>query len=130
MLEHPTTTNGKVTAPAPQAAVPAPDDETALRDAAIAHIERVRHFKRDLAVFLVGTIALTCVWVLTEYQNADGWPDRFSDSGGTGSWNPWLFWAVLIWGFLVALDGLRTYFRRPTTEAEIQRELDRIRSRR
>jgi hypothetical protein len=35
---------------------------------------------------------------------------------------------VLGWGFLVALVVLKTYFRRPTTEAEIEREMTRLAS--
>jgi hypothetical protein len=35
---------------------------------------------------------------------------------------------VVGWGFLVALDALKTHFRRPSTEAEIEREVSRLTS--
>lgn len=101
-----------------------------LRVVAIQHLERVRRFKLDLTAYLVGMIALTIVWAVTEYENSGGWPSRLSDESDAGSWNPWILWVALGWGFFVALDALKTYFRRPTTEAEIQREIDRLTARR
>jgi hypothetical protein len=45
-----------------------------------------------------------------------------------GTWNPWFFWAVGIWAAVLAIHGVRTYLRRPVSEAEIQREIVRLRS--
>jgi hypothetical protein len=108
---------------------PAARQDEALRKLALTQLERVRSFKVHLAVFLVGMPILTAVWALTEYMNADGWPDRFSDSAGPGTWNPWILWVLLIWGGLLAIQGVRAYFGRPPTEAEIDRELSRLRTR-
>jgi hypothetical protein len=36
---------------------------------------------------------------------------------------------LLIWGGLLAIQGVRAYFGRPPTEAEIDRELSRLRTR-
>jgi hypothetical protein len=33
-----------------------------------------------------------------------------------------------VWGFFVVLDALKVFFDRPTTEAEVDRTVDRIRS--
>ena len=107
----------------------ATDEERALRELARAHIERVRRLKLDAAAFLLGTVVLTAVWALTEYQNAGGWPERLSDDGMPGDWNPWILWVVLVWGTLVAIDAFRTWAHRPTTEDEIDREVARIRGR-
>lgn len=92
-------------------------------------LERIRSFKLHLAMFLIGMPALTGVWALTEYMNADGWPDRFSDSAGPGNWNPWILWVLLIWGGLLAIQGVRAYFGRPPTELEIDREVARLKTR-
>jgi 2TM domain len=108
---------------------PAASQDDALRKLALRQLERVRSFKVHLAVFLVGMPILTAVWALTEYMNADGWPDRFSDSAGPGTWNPWILWVLLIWGGLLAIQGVRAYFGRPPTGAEIDRELERLRAR-
>jgi hypothetical protein len=105
-------------------------DDAALRVLALNQLERVRRFKMHLTVFLVGMPFLTGVWALTEYLNADGWPERFSDSAGPGTWNPWIAWVFLIWGGILAIQGVRTYASRPPTASEVEREIERLRSRR
>jgi hypothetical protein len=108
---------------------PAVREEETLRLLAREHLARVRKFKEHLAAYLVGIVVLGGIWAITEYQNSDGWPERLSDKANPGDWNPWILWVVLGWGFFVALDGIKTYFRRPTTEAEIEHEVERLRSR-
>jgi hypothetical protein len=127
MLAEPITKNDQV----PRELVPSPAtrDEETLRTLATEHLERVRKFKVDLAAYLVGIFVLACIWAITEYQNSGGWPERLSDNGQPGDWNPWILWVILGWGFFVALDAIRTYVHRPTTEAEIEREVERIKSR-
>lgn len=125
MLTKPVTKNGPPLLRSPEAR-----EEESLRTLALKQLERVRNFKLHLAVFLVAMPALTGVWALTEYMNADGWPERFSDSAGTGNWNPWILWVLLIWGGILAIQGVRAYFGRPPTEAEIDREVVRLRARR
>ena len=105
-------------------------EDEALRSLARRQAERVRSFKLHLAAFLVGMPVLTAIWALTEYLNADGWPERLSESAGEGNWNPWIFWVLLIWGGLLALQGVRTWFGGPPSEAEIDRELRRLKARR
>lgn len=127
MLTERVVENGRI---APEALPPvlAPD-ESALRFMALRQVERVRNFKLHLASFLVGTMLIAGVWALTEYQNTNGWPQRLNDNGASGSWNPWILWVVLAWGLILAVHGLNTYFRRATTEAEIEREVTRLKSR-
>jgi hypothetical protein len=105
-------------------------DEETLRALAVAHVERVRRLKVDAVAFVFGGVVLGIVWMLTEYQNANGWPERLSDDGGDGTWNPWIFWALLVWGALLAIDALKTFKQRPTSEAEIDREVERLKARR
>ena len=128
MLTTPDTTTDVI---APEA-LPAPltSEESALRFLAFRQVERVRAFRLHLAAFVVGMLILAGVWALTEYQNTNGWPERLNDDGSPGSWNPWILWVALAWGLIVAVHGLITYFRRPTTEAEVERELQRLTSRR
>lgn len=104
--------------------------EEELRRLALQHLERVRRFRLAVASYALGMVVLTAVWALTEYHNSGGWPQRLSDDGRPGDWNPWILWVAIGWGFLVALDALKTYFRRPTTEAEVDREVERLRARR
>lgn len=103
-----------------------PDEEATLREVARAHVERVRRLKVDVVAFVLGIGVLTVIWVITQYQDSGGWPDRLSDNGAPGDWDPWIVWAALVWGGLVAIDALKTWARQPTTEAEIDREVARI----
>lgn len=62
----------------------------------------VRKFKLYAAAWLA-MLVLTPVWVVTEYMNADGWPERLSEQspGGTGipgSAGPGS-WGLLVVGF-------------------------------
>lgn len=106
---------------------PAPDAE--LREWARKHIERVHKLKRDVAIFLLGLATLTGVWALVEWQD-NGAFERLSDNGNPGDWEPWILYVALVWGFFVLLDVLKVYFDRPTTEEEIARTVERLRSRR
>ena len=91
-------------------------------------MERVHKLKRDVAIFLLGMTALTGIWVLVEWQD-NGPFERLSDNGNPGDWEPWVLYVALVWGFFVLLDALKVYFDRPTTQTEIDRAVERIRSR-
>jgi 2TM domain len=110
----------------PPTSTPTSEDE--LRAWARKHVERVRKLKRDAAVFVLGMVALTGVWAIVQWQD-NGRFERLSDNGNPGDWQPWIFYVALVWGFLLGLDVLRTYFDRPTTEAEVEREVKRLQSR-
>jgi hypothetical protein len=104
-------------------------DEDALREVALRHLERVRRFKLYLATYLLAMLVLTPVWIVTQYQTADGWPKHLSSrSRYAGDWDPWIIWVALGGAVLVAILGFRAYFDRPETEAEIEREISRIKT--
>ena len=100
-------------------------EEDELRAWARKHVERVHRLKRDVAVFVLGMIVLTSIWVLIEWQD-NGAFERLSSGDNPGDWDPWIFFVALIWGFFVALDAVRAYFDRPATEVEIDRALGRL----
>ena len=102
--------------------------EDELRAWARKHVERVQRLKRDAAVFVLGMVALTAVWALVEWSD-NGAFERFSGGNNPGDWEPWILYVALAWGFLVALDALKVYFDRPTAEAEIDRQIERLGSR-
>lgn len=105
-------------------------EEEGLRKFAIRHLENVRKFKIYLSIYVLSMLVLTPVWIVTQYQTADGWIEHLSSrSRYPGDWDPWLIWVALVGGVLVAIAGLRAYyFDRPTTEADIDREVERLRS--
>jgi 2TM domain len=119
-------TKNERTASEPTAVTGVQDDE--LRAWARKHVERVRRLKRDFAVFVLGMVSLTAIWALVEWQD-NGAFERFSGGNNPGDWEPWILYVALIWGFFVALDALKMHFDRPTTEAEIDRQIERLRSR-
>jgi hypothetical protein len=122
------TTNGRVTPEAVPEIIPSREDDT-LRKLALQHLERVRKFKLSLAVYVLSMLALTPVWIVTQYEQADGWPEHLSTrSRYAGDWDPWIIWVALIGAFVVAIFALRAYFSRPNTAAEVEREIARLKS--
>jgi hypothetical protein len=113
-------------------AVPAPsppreDDE--LRAWAARHVERVRKLRRDVVVYALAMVTLTVIWALVEWQD-NGAFERFSGGNNPGDWEPWVLYVALIWGFFLVLDAVKTHFDRPTTDAEIENQIERLRARR
>lgn len=122
------TTNGRVPAEDSQEIVQSREDN-ALRKLAVEHLENIRKFKRYLSVYLISMLVLTPIWVITQYEQADGWLQHLSSrSRYPGDWDPWLIWVGLIGAFIVALAGYRAYFDRPETEADIEREVERLKT--
>lgn len=106
--------------------IPAPAaEEDELREWARKHVERVHRLKRDLALYGLGMLVLTSIWMLVEWQD-NGAFERFSGGNNPGDWEPWIAYVALIWGFFVVLEALKVYFDRPTTEAEIDRAMRRV----
>lgn len=120
------TENGRSTAPP----VPTSTEADPLRDWARKHVERVRRLKLHVAEFVLGMIVLTPIWALVEWNDNGGFKRfDFSDDGTPGDWEPWILYVALIWGLFVGIDAIRTYFDRPTTELEVDREVERLTSR-
>ena len=112
----------------PSQAIPARSaEDDALREWARMHVRRVHRLQRDVAVFVLGMVTLSVVWALVQWQD-NGAFERFSGGDNPGDWEPWILYVALIWGFFLAADALKTYFDRPTTEAEIDRQIERLRS--
>ncbi len=84
--------------------------------------------KINVAAWGVGTILLTAAWIVHEWQ-ANGAFERFAHEGNPGDWNPTLWaLAVLLWGLMVGIMGLRVYFNRPAKAANARLErLSRLR---
>jgi hypothetical protein len=107
--------------------VPGREDE--LRELAHRHLDRVRRFKRYLFAYLFSMLVLTPVWIITQYETQDGWLQHLSSrSRYPGDWDPWLIWVALVGAVIVAVAGYRAYFDRPITEADVDREVRRLRS--
>ena len=106
-------------------------EDAELRAFAARHLEHVRKFKLYLSIYVLSMLVLTPVWIITQYEANDGWLKHLSSrSRYPGDWDPWLLWVALVGGVIVAIAGLRAYyFDRPTTEADIDREVERWKAR-
>jgi hypothetical protein len=102
-----------------------PDDE--LREWARKHIKRVRSAKAHIGAFLLGMLVLIPLWIVVEWQSAGGF-ERFSDGDSPGDWEPWILYVAIPWGLCVAFIALSAHLDRPTTEADVDREVRRLAS--
>jgi len=103
-------------------------DERSLRLLAIEQVENRRRLKFHLTAFLLGVIILGGPWLAIEYLNADGWPQRFSDQGKPGDWNPTVLVILIAWALLLAIHAVKIHFRREPTPSEMERALEQLRS--
>jgi len=105
---------------------PATGDQLA-RQEAIKQIERRRRFGVRATLGTVGMILLAVIWALAEYHNAGGWPTQgFSQSSGIPNvWNYWIIYPAIAWVLITAADAWFVYGHKPTSESQIQREIER-----
>ena len=106
---------------------PEADDEQTVRQMAIKQIERKRRFWTRTAMTTAGMLFLIAVWAVTEYYNSGGWPTNgFSQSSGTpGEWNIWIVYPFIAWVLFTAGGLWDLYLRKPISETEIEREIER-----
>ncbi len=115
--------------PVVNVAFPIPtDDKRRTRELAIKQIERRRRFRIRSFSASVASIVLVIIWAISEYNNAGGWPtEGFSQSSSIPHvWNIWIIYPLLAIGVAVAIDAWNTFRRKPITEGEIRREIDRM----
>ena len=113
----------------PVVVVPLEGDEEQVRKLAVERIERKRRFSmRAFGAAALGVV-LVIIWAIAEYHNAHGWPTNgFSQSSGMyHTWNSWIIYPIIALALGVAIDWWHTFQRRPITEDEIRREMDRLR---
>lgn len=83
-----------------------------LRDQALRRLKKRRDFHTHLVVYLAFNTLLWAIWLLTG-----------ADTGGPV---PWPVWPALGWGIAVFFNAWDVYVRRPITEDELQREVQRL----
>ena len=101
--------------------------EQLTRQRAIKHIERKRRFWASTVTAAFGMIVLVVIWASSEYHNAGGWPvDGFSQSSGIHDvWNYWIVYPLGAWVLLTAASAWFVYGRKPISEGQIKREIER-----
>ncbi len=83
--------------------------EPDLRKEAMRNVRKRRELGAHIVAYVVVNAALVGIWAL----------------GGRGYF--WPAWVMLGWGIGLVLNVWDVYFRRPVTEHDIQREMDRLR---
>lgn len=84
----------------------------ALRDQALRRVKKRRDFHTHAFVYLTINLLLWGIWLATG-----------ADSGGSV---PWPTWITLGWGIGVLFNAWDVYVRRPISEAEVEREVQRL----
>jgi hypothetical protein len=100
-----------------------------LRKLAAERIRRRRNFTTHVIANCAAAVFLVLVWAVTEYQNAGGWPTGFRSGRMNHDWDPWIIYPVLAGTVALGLHAWIAFGRRPTTDAEIEREVARIEGR-
>jgi len=99
------------------------------RQQAIRQIQRRRRFWMRATIATLVMIIVTVSWAFTQYHNAGGWPTHgFTQSSWPlipNVWNSWIIWPTMVWVLWIAGDAWWTFGRKPISESEIQREIDR-----
>lgn len=83
-----------------------------LHDQALRQIKKRRDFRAHLFAYVVINVVLWGVWAIIGVT-AD-------------SWYPWPLWVTIGWGVGLTFNAWDVYLRRPITEDEIRREMDRL----
>lgn len=83
-----------------------------LRDQALRSLKKRRDLHTHAFAYLTINLLVWGVWLLIGMA-ADNW------------W-PWPLWVTLGWGIGLAFNAWDVYVRRPITEAELAREIDRL----
>jgi hypothetical protein len=101
--------------------------EARAREQAVRQIEQRRRFQGQVVGTAVGLVVLAVIWAISEYHNAGGWPTAgFSESSGIPNvWNNWIIYPALAWLVWLVARGWSVYRRRPISEDEIRREMQR-----
>ena len=106
---------------------PPVSSEQLARQQAIHQIERRRRFWIRATMGTLLMILVTVIWGFSEYHNAGGWPTSgFSQSSGIpNAWNSWIIYPAVVWALLTAGDAWWVFGRKPISETDIEREIDR-----
>jgi len=102
-------------------------EDAARRELAIKQIVRRRRFHIELVTSFVGMAILVAIWATSEYHNAGGWPTNgFSQSSGIHDvWNFWIIYPIIGWVLILCARAWSVYGRKPISESDIRREIER-----
>jgi hypothetical protein len=85
-------------------------ESTSERELALTRLKRRRELGNHLAAYVVINAAVWAIWAVT------------------GSGYPWPAWLTGSWAIGLLLNAWDVWFRRPITEADVEREVRRLHS--
>jgi fatty acid desaturase len=88
----------------------------ALRDQAVRRLKKRQDLKTHAVVYLLVNLVVWGIWIVVAL--------------GSGSWWPWPIFVTLFWGIGLIMNAWDVYVRKPITEQEVQREIERMETRR
>lgn len=97
-----------------------------IRSVALDRIRRRRNFRVHLIGHVILCLVLIVIWATSEYGNAGGWPTGFRTGRENRDWDPWIIYPLIALHVFLALHAWVAFGRGPVTEAEIQREIERV----
>jgi hypothetical protein len=83
------------------------------REQALLHLKKRRDFKAHLVAYVVINLVVWGIWLVIALTTS-------------GSWWPWPVFLTLAWGIGIVMNAWDVYFRRPITEADVRREIERM----
>jgi 2TM domain len=85
-----------------------------LREQALRRFTKRRELKTHAVVFTLVNLTVWGMWVAI--------------AATSDSWWPWPVFLTLFWGIGLVMNAWDVYFRKPITEQELKREIDRLES--
>jgi hypothetical protein len=83
-----------------------------LRDQALRRLKKRRDFHTHAFAYVTVNVLVWGVWAIIGVSSH--------------SWFPWPLWITLGWAIGLAFNAWDVYVRRPISEAELRREMDRL----
>ena len=83
-----------------------------VREEALRRLKTRRDLQAHAVTYLVVNLVIWAVWVVIAL--------------GSGGWWPWPIFLTLAWGVGLALNAWDVLIRKPITEADLRREIERV----
>lgn len=87
--------------------------QDALREQALSSLKKRRDLKAHATVYALVNLVVWGIWAVI--------------AANSHSWWPWPVFLSLFWGIGLAMNAWDVHFRKPITEDELQREVERLR---
>jgi hypothetical protein len=94
-----------------------------LRRFAFERLEGASRLRFHVAAWVFGTLVITPLWALIEWQDNGGF-ERWSNNSRPGDWDPWILTVGGVWALVIAILALYVYLR-PAIEPAIIRKIRR-----